>query len=68
MTALLNIGWFLGFILSIATVFQLIGFAGLTRMFPEGQRAWHLPAQLASLAFFAAMILCNPFVTVSLAK
>jgi hypothetical protein len=35
-------------------------------MFPEGQRAWHFPAQLATLAFFAAMVLCNPFITWSL--
>lgn len=42
-------------------VFQLIGYAGLTRMFPEGKRIWNFPAQLASLAFFAMMVLLNPF-------
>ena len=65
MTAVLNIFWFLGFVLSCLTVFHFIGFTGLTNMFPEGKRGWHLPAQLASLAFFATMVLCNPFMTVS---
>lgn len=53
-SALLGIG-------SAVMVFQLIGYAGLTRMFPEGKRIWNFPAQLASLAFFAMMVLLNPF-------
>jgi hypothetical protein len=61
MEALKIIGWFLWLIVSIMAVFELIGFSGLTRMFPEGQRGWHFPAQLASLAFFAGAVLCNPW-------
>ena len=52
MTADLNILWFLGMSLSIYLVFTFIGFNGLTNMFPEGKRAWHLPAQWAALFFF----------------
>lgn len=63
MTAFLNILWFIGFLWSIWLVFEFVGVAGLTRMFPEGQRAWHLPAQLLTLVFFAAMVLYNPFIT-----
>lgn len=61
MDAFLNILWFLGTCLSIVMVFQFVGYAGLTLMFPEGRRLWHFPAQLASLAFFALMVLINPF-------
>ena len=53
--------WALWLLLSIILVFELIGFRGLTRMFPEGHRAWHLPAQLAALTLFAAAVLCNPW-------
>ena len=63
MTAALNILWFLGFALSIHLVFMFVGFSGLTNMFPEGKRVWHLPAQLLTLVFFAAMVLYNPFIT-----
>jgi TRAP-type C4-dicarboxylate transport system permease small subunit len=63
MNALLNISWFLGFVFSIILVFHYIGFSGLTSMFPEGKRAWHLPAQLLTLVFFGAMVLYNPFIT-----
>jgi hypothetical protein len=63
MTALLHILWFLGFALSIHLVFMFIGFNGLTNMFPEGKRAWHFPAQLLTLVFFALMVLYNPFIT-----
>lgn len=66
MTALLNIGWFVGFIVSIVTVFHFVGFSGLTNMFPEGKRDWHFPVQMSALAFFAVMVLCNPFITWSL--
>ena len=66
MTAVLNIAWFVGFALSIHLVFMFVGFNGLTNMFPEGKRVWHLPAQLATLIFFAGMVLCNPFTTVVL--
>ena len=62
MNALLNISWFLAFAWSIWLVFEFVGFAGLTRMFPEGKRAWHLPAQLLTLVFFGAMVLYNPFI------
>lgn len=61
MEALKIIGWFSWLIVSIMAVFELIGFSGLTRMFPEGRRGWHFPAQLAALAFFAGAVLCNPW-------
>lgn len=61
MAALLAIAWFVGMIVSIFLIFELIGCASMVRMFPEGRRWWLLPAQLGSLAFFAALVLFNPF-------
>lgn len=61
MEAFLTIMWFLGTCLSTAMVFQFVGYARLTIMFPESRRLWHFPVQLASLAFFALMVLINPF-------
>lgn len=61
MDALLVIGWFVWVVFAIALVFAIVGFRGLVQMFPEGRRFWHLPAQLASLAFFAAAVLCHPW-------
>jgi hypothetical protein len=61
MSALLTILWFLGTCVSVWCVFHFIGFTGLTNMFPEGRRDWHLPAQLATLAVFATFVLNHPF-------
>lgn len=61
MEALKVLGWAAWLLLSIALVFEFVSYSGLTRMFPEGRRAWHLPAQLGSLAFFAAAAICNPW-------
>ena len=61
MNELLTIGWFLWLIFSISGVFYFIELTGLCNIFPEGRRGWHFPAQLASLAFFAAAVLCNPW-------
>lgn len=61
MTALLAIAWLAWLLVAMLAVFELIGFSGLVRMFPEGRRAWHFPAQLASLAHFGAVVLCNPW-------
>ncbi|PRC92620.1 hypothetical protein [Solimicrobium silvestre] len=61
MSELKTISWLVWLLVSIWLVFHFIGFGGLCAMFPEGKRAWHLPAQLASLAIFAAAILCNPW-------
>lgn len=61
MNAFLTIMWFLGTCLSITMVFEFVGYRGLTKFFPESRRLWHLPAQLASLGFFALMVLINPF-------
>lgn len=62
MAALLAIAWFVGMIVSIFLIFELIGCASMVRMFPEGRRWWLLPVQLGSLAFFAALVLFNPFI------
>jgi hypothetical protein len=61
MNALIPIGWFLGLLLSIYIVFELVGLRAIVRMFPEGRRWWMLPAQLCSLAIFAAAVHFNPF-------
>jgi polyferredoxin len=61
MEALKVIGWaaWVGF--ATLLVFQFVGFRTMTEFFPEGKRAWHLPAQFGTLAFFAAAVLCNPW-------
>ncbi|WBF79281.1 hypothetical protein IACHDJAJ_00042 [Aeromonas phage vB_AdhS_TS3] len=61
MSALITIMWFLGTCFSIALVFQFVGLSGLNNMFPECKRWWHFPVQLTALAFFALMVLINPF-------
>lgn len=61
MSTLYPIGWFIALIVSIGLVYEVVGYSGLTRMFPEGKRWWHLPLQLAALAFFAAVVLAHPF-------
>ena len=61
MSALIAIGWFLWLCLSVVLVFHFVGMSSIVNMFPEGRRRWHLPAQLFTLAFFAAAVLCHPF-------
>lgn len=61
MQALYTIGWFLALVVSILAVFKLVSMAGLTMMFPEGRRWWHLPMQAIALAVFAVVVLCHPF-------
>lgn len=61
MNALFAIAWFVGLSVSVLLVFEFVGNAGITRMFPEGRRWWHLPVQLASLTLFAAVVLFHPF-------
>lgn len=61
MEALKVIGWAAWLIFATLLVFQFVGFRTMCEFFPEGKRAWHLPAQLVALAFFAAAVLCNPW-------
>lgn len=53
--------WFVGTCISVAFIFEYIGFSGLTRMFPEGYRWWHFPVQLLTLGVFATLVLLHPF-------
>jgi len=55
------IGWFVALVFSIQMVFWLIGFSGLTNMFPKGRRWLLLPAQYAALALFSAVVILNPW-------
>ncbi len=61
MNALLVIGWFIALLLSLGAVFQFVGLRTMLEFFPEGRRWWVFPAQLASLAFFAAVVHFEPF-------
>jgi len=61
MTALLTILWFIGLVISVTAIFQPVGLHRLVSMFPEGRRWWIFPAQLASLAAFAALSIFHPF-------
>lgn len=55
------IGWLAWLLLSAVLVYEFVGVRALVQMFPEGRRPWMLPAQLASLAFFAAAAICHPW-------
>lgn len=61
MRELIAIGWFIALLSSIYIVFKLVGLRSIVRMFPEGDRWWMLPAQLAALALFASLVHYNPF-------
>jgi len=61
MSALLAIAWFLMLLLAICLIFMLVGLHRMVHMLPEGKRWWLFPSQLASLAFFAALVHFNPF-------
>lgn len=61
MNATIAIFWFLGLLLSICVVFEVVGLRRMVQMFPEGNRWWLFPAQLGSLAIFAALVHYNPF-------
>lgn len=61
MSALKGIVWFVLMLISIASIFEVVGWRGLTRMFPEGHRWWHILVQYGSLAVFAALVHFNPF-------
>ena len=53
--------WFVLICASTAFIFTVVGWSGLTGMFPEGRRWWHFPVQLLSLVIFAALVLNHPF-------
>lgn len=61
MRELIEIGWFIALLVSVYIVFELVGLRSVVRMFPEGNRWWMLPAQLASLGLFASLVHYNPF-------
>jgi len=61
MEALKIIGWFVWISVSMCIVFEFIGWSGLTKMFPEGQRWYHPFLQYGSLVFFAWAVLSHPF-------
>lgn len=61
MTALFTIGWFVALLVSIAIVFEFVGWSGLIRMFPEGRRWWVQPLQWLSLILFALVVIFNPW-------
>jgi len=61
MEALMVLGWAVWIVVSIALVYDFVGYSGLVSMFPEGRRWWHLPAQFLALGLFAAAVICHPF-------
>lgn len=61
MQSFLIIGWFIGFVVSILGVYQFVGMHLMVSFFPEGKRWWQIPAQIVSLALFAAFVLFHPF-------
>lgn len=61
MNALYVIIWFIVLLASILAVFEFVGMRTMVNFFPEGRRWWQFPAQIASLAVFAAVVLNHPF-------
>lgn len=61
MTALLHFGWLICLVVSVFAIDTIFGYAGLSRMFPEGRRWWEMPARLGALAAFAIVVLYHPF-------
>lgn len=61
MGALIGIVWFVALLVSVCLVFAFVGVVQLVNMFPEGRRWWMLPAQIGSLAAFAAVVHFHPF-------
>lgn len=61
MSIFLGILWFVGLLMSYAWVETIFGYMGLTGMFPEGSRWWHIPSGILAMAVFAGYILANPF-------
>lgn len=61
MNSLYAILWLIMLAVSMACVFQYVGANSMCNFFPEGCRWWLLPAQLAALAFFAAVSIMNPW-------
>lgn len=61
MNAVIAIGWAVALAVSVMAIFALVGMHGMVSFFPEGRRWWQLPAQLLSLALFAAVVLNHPF-------
>ncbi|SUE95894.1 Uncharacterised protein [Ectopseudomonas mendocina] len=61
MSALIVIGWFIFTLVSIGCVLQFVGSLLMVEFFPEGKRWWMWPLRWVSLAFFAGMVLINPF-------
>lgn len=61
MTALLTIAWLLCLAASLLAIYQTVGAHLMVTFFPEGKRWWMFPAQMASLAAFAAVVTFHPF-------
>lgn len=59
--ALKSIIWFIFLMITIVAIYNTVGAAGITCMFPEGKRWWHPVVQLISLVLFALVILFHPF-------
>lgn len=55
------IGWFVWLLITIALVFEFVGYRSASIIFPESWRPWHLPLQLLSLVLFASAVLLNPW-------
>lgn len=53
--------WVVAALVAIRLVYRTVGIHYMVCMFPEGRRWWQLPAQMASLGFFAAVALFHPF-------
>ena len=55
------VAWIVALVVAIEIVMIALAYGGLLLMFPKQRRWWQLPAELAALALFAAVVLNHPF-------
>lgn len=61
MTVIFILIWLFALWIAYHAIFVFVGLDRMVRAFPEGDRWWLKFAQLASLAFFALVVLSHPW-------
>jgi hypothetical protein len=53
--------WFVGWLVTMYSMYECLAPTNLVRMFPEGDRWWRLPVAFISIALYSAVLLNHPF-------